>query len=154
MTSFYQVDKNLTRTLYTLQAVPLLKCYVCPHSPGASLIGPVRTRREVCPPQRKDRDLLGMRGYLQHCHSSCLSTTLTPIFPCPHMPSQKNLLSLRGHLNSFSTILSPNIILQTNSIEQEEVPMTEGQMPKRKSDLEMQKPPQDLLLCDIGGVPC
>lgn len=37
MTSFYQVDKNLTRTLYTLQAVPLLKCYVCPHSPGASL---------------------------------------------------------------------------------------------------------------------
>lgn len=37
MTSFYQVDKNLTRTLYTLQAVPLLKCYACPHSPGAFL---------------------------------------------------------------------------------------------------------------------
>lgn len=40
MTSFYQVDKNLTRTLYTLQAVPLLKWYACPHSPwGISLLG-------------------------------------------------------------------------------------------------------------------
>lgn len=46
------------------------------------------------------------------------------------------------------------IFLQTNRLEEEVVPMTEGQMPKRKSDLETQKPPQDLLLCDIGAAPC
>lgn len=62
------------------------------------------------------------------------------------MPSQKNLLSLQGHLNSFD----PNF-LETSRLEEEVVPLTEGQMPKRKSDLETPRPPQDSLLCDMGG---
>lgn len=136
MTSFYQVDKNLTRTLYTLQAVPLLKCYVCPHSPwGISLLGESQAQWEpggkYALPRERTGIVWGWGGIynivtapvsqLPWSQSSivpiCLPRRIFWVFGATYFPIAQSF--------------DPNF-LQTNRLEEEVVPMTEGQMPKRK----------------------